>query len=679
VTILAELAGSVTVLDDGTPSLLGDVEVTDDGAFWFVLDVDARASVAFAQRFQQLGVGIMLDGVAIPDREIGNVLTITESADSYGDQLTFQLIGARFSPFARAHLRSMARVEVSFVTGNTANEFRKKVFTGYVVAFTFNDRNEADITCLDAAALHAQKRAKTWTLPANSGRTFLSIGLELLALCDIPVGHIDLGGNGGIARKAMAPGDQPVLDYIRDIWAKTGAEIDFEDDKLCARRYSPTLPPVLDLHAGNLLASSGGAAIGLTSPETLAANVLGVVSTSYTEGDTNGQHVVVHRVETFGEYARKGVTETSAVYRKIGEVITRTTYRGTLDVLTDVEEWGFYSPQASGTRIQESGEPPGYEIVDRLVFGGSVVYTYTDGSTHADPYETFRVIRRSVDSKRLDSELRAIGQRSEESKYAFRRKAIWEGGSESTLSNPPTYLNDAGEGVTNFKEEFGVAELIDAEYSLAANGTIEAELERHHYRDIGAPRMNATGAFGYGVDTVTWTSRASEGPSAFDGGGLRIVERRYFVRDEDRYSVSERTTHSDGTAARTVRSSMTGAPPRPEQVQPEVFTQEIRAIVEDRARIAMAGQEIESIVHDEYVETPEEAAAYAKVLARRASAITLTCEVAIESLAHKFRVVRVNLPGSSIDGLLFYVREVTRDAATFREGIVAEYYAPELG
>lgn len=665
--ILAELAASVTVTDDATPYLIADVEIMDGGTFWFLVDVDDRAAVAFAQRFQQLGVGIVIDGAPVPDREVGNVLQMIESADSYGDRLEFQLIGEKYSPFARALLRSKAAVEVSLVTGNTASEFRRKVFTGRVVASSFSGQPPAaSVTCLDAAVLHAEKRAKSWTLAPNSNRTRLSIGLELAALCNIPVGHVDLGGDGGAIRKPLAPGDQPILDFLRDFWGILGAEIGFEDGLLVARRYDPAAVSVMEINPGNVLVPFTVAHAG-----TLDANVLGVVSVSFSQIDPSGMRTVETRVSTFGEYARRTASGPgSPTYRKISDVITRTTFRGNLDVRTEQEEWGWYARLAAPLRIQTG--TPFFEIVD----SGVLKWTYPDdGSTRADYGEQFQVIRRSIQSKTLDAGLNVIGSQDWRYRFGFREKAIWLGGEvDPTLSSPPTYINDNGDGVAFPYESFGPTadELTTVVVDLNADGTIQRETSREFSYDVGSDRMDVDGAFGYGVDSIRWASNASA-----TYGETSVTTTQYRVISEDRYETMEWT--KDAGPARMVRASSIGSPPRPERAEPETSSQEIRSLVRDTARIALADEEIEDIEHNEYVETPEEAAAYALVRARRAGAIVLTCDVPIEPLAHKFRMVRVNLPGSSIDGRNFYVQSVTRDAASFRETIVADYYPPELG
>lgn len=691
-TILAELEGSVTVVDDGSASLLGSVEITDDGPFYFELTVDARAAVAMAQRFQQLGVGLTINGEAIPDREIGNVLTITESADSYADRLTFQLIGEKWSPFNRELLRSKAKVEVSFVIGNTANEFRKKVFTGYVVAHAFeaigSNGPASTVQCMDAAALYAQKRARTYTLAANSQRSRLSIGTDLLNIGDIPAGHIDLPfGHGGIIRKAIAPGDQPILDYLRDFWGVLGCEVGMEDGKLCARRYDPDAEPVLDLNASNLLAPPT-AGLSITTPDTLSPNVTGVVSVAYSQEAVGGLRTSQpFSVVTVGPYApmtADGYSPWPEQMRVLSEIITRETYLGNLVQREEREEWGWYAIKAAPEKIVAIVDPPFYEVVPNTDFP---VYTFPDGSTRSESVEKFRLISKSVTIKTVDGNYNVIAVREEKFEYHFARKAIWEvvAGEDELIED--TYLTDDGEGVLTGKEVIGFDggsalfarpdELKETAYELNPNGTIRTETVTEHFYDIGSRRRKIDGAYGYGLDSVVYATRDQE-PSltlADEWGGLEITTKRYraSTASEDRYTITERKKKKSSTAR------MLGAPPRPERAEPRSSSQQITGIVEDLARIAHAGERIDDIQPNEFVETPEEAMIYARFRARKAGALTLTCAIPIESLVHKFRMVRVNLPGTSIDGLKFYVVEVTRNAATYVETIVAEHYPPELG
>lgn len=678
-TILAELAGTMTVTDDGTPSLDIGIEITDALPETFVLYVDARASVAFAQRFQQLGVGIKINSTWIPDREIGKVLTIVESRDSYGDRLVFELIGERWSPFARAILLSKAHVEVFFVIGNTKSEFRKKVFDGYVVSHTYDGHPPAaTVTCLDAAALYAQKRQKTWTLAANSGRSRLSIGSELLSACGIPQGTLDLGPSGTV-RKALAPGNQPILDYARDMWAILGAEIGFEDGLLCARRYDPTAPPVLEIHAGVIIVP-----FNLASPDTLSPNVTGVISTSFTVEEMDGQKTTETSSITVGPYAplaAVGYVQEGVSVRPISEVTTRTTSLGSVDTRVEQEEKSWYAERDGISRISESEDPPGYTLTPELTS-----YAYPDGSTRHRSREVFQTTRRTIRTKDLDANNNVVREREDRYFFRFFRRALWQiiadppSGIAEVLIADGSLINDDGDGVVAEEQlgSYGPDEWTETVFTLNDDGTIHKETTTEAAYDIGQKRPRVQDSYGYGIDPRTYTNRSAEaiGP-AFAQSSVRVTTKTYRVISEDRYEVTQTVRTGSGPPT-TTTTSVIGSLPRPEHAEPRQTTQEISATVNDLTRIALAGEEIEQTEHNEFVETSAEAAFYARMLARRAAAKKLKCSIPIESLVHKFRNAHVNLPGTSIHDLTFYIVEVERNAASFEEGITAEYYPPEF-
>lgn len=691
-TILAELTGTVTVTDDGSSFVLGDVEITDAGTFWFVVNVDERASVAFAQRFQQHGVRVTIDrgdGVMVPvrDRELGRVLKIEESADSYGDTLTFQLVGERFSPFSdRTNFRAKRKVEVHTVTGTVAHPFRAKVFTGWIVSTSWETQPPTlTVTCMDAAALYATKRAPDYSLEPNSGKSRLQIGLELLAVGGIPVGYVDLGGDGGVFNKPVVPGEQPILDYVRDFWGVLGVVIGFEHGLLCARRYSSSLPAVLELHAGNLCAP-----VAVDSPALLEPNVLGVVAVAFDRVDINGLRTGAEEsVITVGPYAPlvgDGVTSDGTRTRVISEVLTRTTYLGTLATRVVQEEFGWYARRAASNQIrvlefaetQDPDDPVGYKILpSSLPF-----WTYADGSTRGDPSEQYQLLHRSVTAKSVDADYNVIGIREEQYDHLFIRKALWiVAAGEDVLDASPTYINDDGDGILYGREVIGTTEgsgalpnlLRETSITLNPDGTIKEEVIVESSYGIGQQRRRATSAYGYGLDATTYTHQSQE-----TWGPRRTITRRYRAIGEDGYEVVERTV-AEGQQPRTVVSTLTGAPPRPDRAEPETSAQEIRSEFADYERIALAGEEISDVQHNEFVQDSAEAAAYARHLARRAGARVLRCDVPVEGVAHKLRIVRVNLPNASIDGERFYVWTVGRDFATFRESISAENYPASLG
>jgi hypothetical protein len=702
VTVLSMLLGEVTVAADDSPILCGSVEVRPDEFFYIELTVSDRAAVAAAQRFQQVGFRIDADRgdgvmVTFPDRELGNVFTISEDGDSFGDTFAFQLIGERFNPFARAQFQRRTKIEAYARIGNTRNEFAGKVFTGYVISASHQIHPPVtDVMCIDAAGLYAERRAKNYSIPPNSQRSRLSIGTELLLLGGIPIGSIDLGGDGGKISKPLTLSDTPILEFLRDFWGILGVDIDFENDAFCARRYSPDLAPVIELNAGNIVLPAT-----LTAPDTLAPNVTGVVSVSFSRAEPRGVRTPVETsVVTVGPHAVLSHAGPADVKTQvISEVISRTSYLGTLDVRYEEEEFGWYAVRAAPSRVIFSGDEPGYEVAPVT----ETVYTYPDGSTRGDREEKFRRIRKLVRTKDVDADGNVI--RTREARYFlhFIRRAIWQvdGSGEDVPVEFPIYVNDDGEGVLGGREVMGLSEndqgmrmegglslnadylrpdeLTITEVRLNADGTIFEEVTTDYFYDPGPARYRATGTYGYGLDSRSYTALSSEmdGDSGEAWGGKRTTTKRFRVLDEDRYEMTE--TIREGVKAPTTRTSRpTGAPPRPERVEAETSSQEIRGETVDSARVALVGEEIEDVEHNEYIETRAEAQVYSRHRARKKAARVLECSMPFETLAHKFRMLTVNLPNSSIHGEQFYIQSIRRDGATFRQTLTAEWYPPDL-
>lgn len=717
--LLLSFGASLTVTSEPLASQLGTIEITDD-APTIALTVDTRAAVAFAQRYQRLGVRVDLEttpgsGVmrTLPAHEVGEELTITESTDSYGDILTVKLNGPRFSPFARRILQAKTGIDVYFVIGSPGNEFMAKVFTGFVTEASYEVQPpSATVTALDAAGLYAEKRAKDWSLPPNSERTRLSINLELLTIGEIPIRSIDLGPDGGgIVNKPHTLGDRPILEFLRDFDAVLGVEIGFEAGGFVAKRHDATLPTVLELNPSNLLPQ-----ITIDAPKPLDPNVLGVVSTSSTLADLGGYvteslpTVIVtgpYAPDTAVQKIANGVVTDTLLspvesVQTISESFTTVTKLGNVAVRTEKLERGWYAERAAGAQVVRVGSSPSspgvWEYTVDPVPG--TVYVFPDGSTRAVPRETLRDLARSVATKTLDDQNRVVAER--ELRYRWQRfqQAIFKVGLfSSVLADEPPQSGgaipiwDDGFGAQWPTEIFGLSsvtdqsgetpptELTEKEFTLNEAGEIIKETTREYSHALPLKSRRQNQAFRFGLESTDYYADDEEnrGWNAFNRyqqwRSVVTTEKTYRALDEDSYvtAVSVR----EGSKAPTVTTSdpIIGSLPRPEKAEPTNSSQEIRATYEDRDRIALAGEEIEDIVHNEFVETQAEAEAYARHRARLASARTLNCSMPIEGLVHKWRPVRVNIPGASIEGLSFYVRQVRRDAASFSQAIVAEHYS----
>lgn len=678
-TILATAYGTLTVANTTTPVAMLDVEITDADGFEIDLTVTGAASVAAAQRFQRLGSRVDYDRgdrvmVTFPDRELGREMVIEESADSYGDMLTVQLVGDRFSPFdGRAVLRMKRQIDAYLWYGSPINEYLAKVFTGWVIEGPYDVQPaSARVTCLDAAALYREKRAKDWSLPPNSQRTRLDIALELLGIGGIPVRSVDLpNGDGGIVRKPRTLGDATILDFLRDWLGAVGVEIGFEQGAFVARRYDASQPPVIELHAGNLCLP-----ITLTAPPTLAANVTGVVSVSFNRVEPTGDTTTVTSVVTTGPYAvmtKDGPLPEKTVV--ISEIITKTTRRGSIDVLVEQDERGWYAVRTAPDHVEERFIAPWFEVVANTNHG----YTYPDGSNRLETQERFQTVRKLRRTKTPDADGNITRTREERSFWHHIRQAVWKvTAGEDRIASPANIpLSVEGDGLLLQSEVFAYqgrpSEVDEMVITLNADGTIaKQELTQTAY-GIGAATRRRELAYGYGLDSPQWHNNQT---GTYDGHKV-VTTTTYRAIDEDSYE-AVRVIRSGTAAPTTISERVTGALPRPERIEATSSAQEIRAEVRDEQRIGFAGEEIADPQHNEFIETAEEARALARWRAMLAGAVVLDCTIPIEGQVHKWRMVKVTLPGSSVDGLSFYVRSVTRDVATFRERIVGHYYPPQL-
>lgn len=717
-TILATLDGTITITGDEAPSISGDIYVTDPDQFEIELLFTDRAGVAASQRSQRLGVRLDIDRgdgvmVTLPARETFGTLTIDESAERWGDILRLQLAGERFSPMARGLLRSKRKIEVYLTIGNPANQYRAKVFTGWI---TKADHNifppNSTVIALDAAALFAQKRAKGFIVPPGSGRARLSIANELLTIGSIPAGHFDLGGDGGTVEKPVSLGDRAIVEFLKDYLGVLGAEVGFIDGQFVAVRYDPDLPPVMELNPSNIILPAS-----LSVPETLAPNVTGVVSVAYTRLEPDGVRTTEERSVKLGLYSpmqyenlQNGDGSLTAnlapaepvIIRPIEETITKTSRLGTLEVMTDQTAIAWYATRGARSQIWDVVDPH-IDPATGPFINGMKSYIYPDGSTRTEPKEKFRRVRRTIKTKEVDENRNVIVAREARYFFHFLRKALWSvvGGVDVPVADfAGSWINDEGEAVLNGREIMGLLvgdagnqmeggtplsptlsylrpdELDETFYTLNDDGAIIEERTLNHYYDIGAKMRHADGAYGYGTDSRTYASRPAElyTGASDPWGGLRETKTTYRAINEDRYEVVTAERLNGGPWVTQPGQTMTGSLPRPERAEAEQTSQEIRAEIEDRQRIAYAGEEIEETEHNEWIERPEEAAAYVRWQAMKKGATMLSCSMPIETRLHKWMMVLVNIPGASIDGEKFYVRTVVREPARFAQAITAAKY-----
>jgi len=712
VTVLATNEGTVTVTGNPTAFARFDVEKTVSNPFAIDLTPDRSAQVAAAQRYSRLGVKVELqrpDGVwmTLPDREVGNVCTIEEDADTFGDRLTIQLVGPRFSPFSRALLRAMTGVRITYVIGSPLHEHRQQVFSGFVASATFSTNPPAaTVICLDEAGRHAMKKLPDFSVAPSSGRTRMSIVTEMLTQADIPHALDFGGGDGGTVTKPVVPGDRPVLEFIREYLWVIGLEIGFENNILVSRPFGLDRPPTLELTPANLIPPAD-----LTSPETLSPNVLGVVSVSYTPVAGEGGEVTTpEEVLTVAPYAAKVYTQLqtgdgtlianpgpfqSASPQLISRILTNTTKRGNVETRYEQTEEEFYAKRGTRNTIVEDEESSlGYVIEPDAGF------IFEDGSTRAVPSESFQLVRRTLRTADLtminglsavDPAFNVWVTRRIERRYQHRffRLSLWNVSWSptevtETLLRDNAKISDDGQAVEDGYEtlgKYGAEEETETEYEINADGTLASETVTERFHSIGAPRFRSDGARGYGVDNREYTDRDAEviGPTNAHAGWRKTVKRYSLIKgDEDRYRTTETLTDSDGKGPEVKTTTAVGSLPRVERVDAATSSQEIRAEAVDAERVALAGQEINSTVHNEWIENEAEARTLAIILAKQAGAIRIECDMPIETLLHKGRTVQVSVPNAAISDRIFHVRAVSRNAADFTQRVRAEIYPAQI-
>lgn len=683
------------------------VLVEDPDAWYADLTITQRAAVAAAERAQRLGVTIRIDRgdgvmVAVADRAIPAMFTIEESTDSFGDTFTFQLSGHQYSPFARASLRRRLAVSADLVYGSPANEYRKRVFDGFIVDHTFSGQPPvATITCADAAGLYAERRLKDYVIPANSGRQRMDIVTEVLTLAGIPFSIPD--GGGGVINKPYAIGDEAVCSWVRNFLRVIGCEVGFIANVFQVVRWTPDLPPVLTLSPRNIIPP-----YDLKCPTTLDANVIGVVAVSVTHTDElTGREGITTLSETRAPYAPATAefqivagapAATGATSSEETQIIARTrtstSYLGNLEVRYEQTDETMYAVAAALTEIRATGDET-YEQRYR-----DSVYIFPDGSTRRELREHLQITRKTIRTKELDGEKRVI--RTRETRFGFRnfRRRLFDVllSLGELYDHPPeewTAVTDDGEGSAYGSERIGAQpfwtdvytgqipdEIVTTDINIAADGTIESEVTTEQFYDIGPPLTRRDGAHGYGLDTsnrkyASHESDAGEVPTPGIYNGRKVATKSYRTLSEDRYLVTESVRVGSGIPTVTT-SEVSGSIPRPEHAEPTTSSQEIRSIVKDGERIAYAGEEIEATEHNEFIQNQAEADFFCRYVAWEKSAIVGTFAMPVESQVHKWKSLIVNVPQSAISNELMFVRAVRRDAVTFSQSVTLARYSPLL-
>lgn len=709
--LLAQIEATVTLTADLTPSVPLTFFVDDDDAFYADVSVTDAASAAFFQGANALGIGLSYDrsdGVMVqwPDREIVNEFTINESRDQFGDTMTFAVTEEKHSPFGGSVLRRRTNVLAEAVVGMPGRDYRAQLFNGFIADYDHSSPPAVSrVTCLDGAGRHAQKRAKDYVIPPNSGWTRLKITNDLLEIGEINAGAMDVGDDdGGIINKPYTIGDKPIIEWLRDFWRVRGRYVHFINDAFVIVAYDSTLPSVATIRPNNTI---GG--YSLTQAGTLDPNVYGVVSVSVTRQDSLVPGAPVVTLTTTEEVYKpvaasfeqndgvvtENIIPTFAAFQVTHELRTSSQKLGTVEIRYEETERAMSARRAA--RVQLVGDPDD----DGIVPVTGRVFIHPDGSTRAERSESLQVIRRLLRLKSLDVNHNVVDIREERRAPRSFRVATFTvtAGVDVPRGNTgaPVPLDDSGQGML-FGREFDdlpnlpghPPELVLTHYNLAADDSIADETTTEYFPSVGqeVQRSHYPEAFGYGIDQRTYHAVPSDmylSSLIVPGGevglytGKRVTRKVYAAIDEDSYRATTTVLEDGATRPIVTTQVIVGDLPRPEKAEPTSSSQEISFKTEDAERIAYAGGEkIEIVEHNEFIQNDDEAEFYSRFLAREASAIVATFTVPFETQIHVFKNIVVDVPGSAIDSLTFGVTDVQRNAATFDEQVTAVYFSPEM-
>ena len=154
--------------------------------------------------------------------------------------------------------------------------------------------------------------------------------------------------------------------------------------------------------------------------------------------------------------------------------------------------------------------------------------------------------------------------------------------------------------------------------------------------------------------------------------------KSYRQQTEQIYSVAAVTLGTEGQHTTDV-TQIAGARPLVEQIQAETQSQELRATVRDEVRIGLNG-ELETQLHNEFCETPDELDTIALGALREYSALPVTLDITVEGRIHKDDAIVLDMAEAGFDSLTLHVTNVVRrfGVGGFRETITAAYYPPEV-
>ncbi len=718
------IRGRVTVEQSLVASLSGtiDVQNLDQNVISGELTTANSAIAAQTAQSKKLWTELYIDdgrgfAVLVPSDEVEKDILINESLDGWADQMTFTLIGEKWSPWFNSLIRGKRKVALFVSYGSPGYEFSSSypVFSGYAMGgqFEYSPVPRAKISALDSAIKYSEEKVNV-SLPVGSNTTRLALLYQILSQGSaVPVGTINLGEDDGgtITKSVSTPPDARKFEFLRDVLSPTGVRLSFSNGTFNARPFDRNAPIDRILSRSDI-----SLPIGVTVPSTTAENQLQVVAVQFKSENQDGTTTTINVETTAKAYNPKhwiyrtlvgggggidgpnGAIDPAPTERIVARVTTRRTYRGSVLVYQQIDEEGWYSPRAAKNRMVTGADPehPLVQLRDDVNF-----YQYEDGTWHVDPEEKFQLIRRNITKKEFDAQSRfVVRQIEEEYFYHF----IHQGLMRVTGVNPHVeqfdgvtkFVDESGNGIYLGRETIGL--LPDYGGNTMISGLPASTLLLHPDSSTTTEwQMNADGVISrQTITNVEWGAGGDMSSEAVDAYLYGIQLRRYKQLNKQKFdgSVTTRTitytqltdeTYNisdafDDGAGNVTRKSSTGigSRPRAEELLPKTSSQEIRYTVFDGTRISLNGV-VEGEIHHEYCENEKELQNVANFEIRERSAWELTVPMPIEGTIHKDRWLAVDMPeiGLTPEKKLF-VYGIDRNFASFRQMLHLRFYPPEV-
>jgi hypothetical protein len=652
------------------------------------ITLDPKVGAAGRSSHRVAGIVLQVDTGAglqtIPKSEYStDSVTITESIESWSDVLTFSRMGADWSPWVKALIRSKRRVVLYLRYGRPGETITRKLFDGYISESGWDEQKKtATITCLDAG-LGLNEIKTTINEPPNHGKTRYELVSEKLDEHGIAIGDLDLGPLGyKPLSKPIARAEEGLLDYFRSLLAPCGVWIYFAEGKLNISRYTSDDVVLRTIRAVDL--TDAGITTGV--PNTATSNAVEVVTVKYELREASGYRTVVTEEVQEGWYQAKGArfeqNHVSGVqtpvnldgvyeFQEIGKTRTVETFLGDTIVRSEVTRKAFGSPLAVANQVSFVDGSVGF-------YDGATRYQYEDGTWHAQPRETYDVQEKTVKEWTYDENGFLTGEIERHFFYHWIERAIYEIDGDVIGTNDIP-ITEEGNGVLSssviqqFASRSAGDQTVETEHTLGESGAILQTVVTTTGYSKGAPARGLT-ARGYGL--APNTKYYTRGFEEFGGvGGVSSVTTTHRQISEDQFRHVEVTVDAAGRSSR--RTWTTTTPEYTSQIQGETHSQEIRHTAKDEVRGYLNGV-LTRVEHSELCENEDEVAALAQHMVRELGAWPINLEIPLEGQLHKAQLLAIDIPKRRMDNAKVFVTGVTRTFGTCRQPLKFKYYPREI-